>query len=161
MNEQTLLEQLKDIHYPEALSWWPLAPGWYILFTILTLLVILIGICTFKFYKKLKKRREIINQFDRLKEKIKKDASSAKVWGELSSFLKRLSLLLYPRRDVGGLHGEAWLQFLNSTGRTTEFKEGIGSLLISLPYQPKPSAETEALLELVERWVRQQIKEKL
>ena len=39
MNEQSMIPQglnpetlnLRDIHLPEAIFWWPLAPGWWIL----------------------------------------------------------------------------------------------------------------------------------
>ena len=29
--KQILSEQLRDIHLPEAVSWWPLAIGWWVL----------------------------------------------------------------------------------------------------------------------------------
>ena len=36
------LAQLRDIHLPEPIGWWPLAPGWYLLgFFVLSLAVIL------------------------------------------------------------------------------------------------------------------------
>ena len=31
MNPSDPLAQLRDIHLPEAVSWWPLAPGWWVL----------------------------------------------------------------------------------------------------------------------------------
>ncbi len=31
MNNPELLAQLRDIHTPEPVGWWPLAPGWWIL----------------------------------------------------------------------------------------------------------------------------------
>ncbi len=106
------------------------------------------GIWTFQLWRKLKTRKEVLRKFNQLKEKVKNESHSAEGWGELSSFLKRFTLLLYPRQDVGGLHGEAWLQFLNAKGHTKEFTDGIGALLISAPYQPKPPEQSEALLEL-------------
>ena len=30
---------LKDIHLPEAIGWWPLAPGWWILLLLIGLLI--------------------------------------------------------------------------------------------------------------------------
>jgi len=33
--QQSLLEQMRDIHLPAEVSWWPLAPGWWILLFLL------------------------------------------------------------------------------------------------------------------------------
>lgn len=161
MKEQSLLEQLKDIHYPESISWWPLAPGWYVLGAILILFVFFICFWSVRLYRKLKKRKKLLKLFEELKERAKKESHSAQIWAELSAFLKRFTLLLYPRQDVSSLHGKAWLQFLNAKGHTEDFTGEIGCLLISIPYQTTPSEKAEALLELIDRWIKQQIKEKL
>lgn len=158
---QALLEQLRDIQYPEPLSWWPLAPGWYILSGILVLITTLSCIWILRYLRKLRTKKNILGNLDQIRNKIKKEPHSTRLWAELSSFLKRFALLIYPKQDIEGLHGEAWLQFLNTQGRTKEFTDGIGALIISAPYQSKPPEQAEALLELIERWVRQQIKEKL
>ena len=39
MNNPTL-EQLRDIHLPEAVHWWPPAPGWWIVTTLVLALLI-------------------------------------------------------------------------------------------------------------------------
>ena len=31
------LDQLRDIHLPEAIGWWPLAPGWWLLIILVCL----------------------------------------------------------------------------------------------------------------------------
>lgn len=42
MNNPTL-EQLRDIHLPEAVHWWPPAPGWWIVTTLVLALLIWLG----------------------------------------------------------------------------------------------------------------------
>jgi hypothetical protein len=37
------LSQLKDIHLPDDISWWPLAIGWWLLITILPTIFFIIG----------------------------------------------------------------------------------------------------------------------
>lgn len=161
MNEQNLLEQLKDIHYPPPVSWWPLAPGWYFLGAALILTALFLGIWILRYRKRLKKRRQILAEFQRIKSKILKETDSVQVWGELSTFLKRFTLLIYPRQEVGGLHGEAWLRFLDAKGKTNAFTTGIGSALITIPYQSQPPKEIEPLIDLIENWVKLQMKGKL
>ncbi len=40
MNANDPLAQLRDIHTPDPVSWWPLAPGWWVLITLLILLIV-------------------------------------------------------------------------------------------------------------------------
>jgi len=37
------LSSLHDIHLPEAIGWWPLAPGWYLLTAAIAIACLLIG----------------------------------------------------------------------------------------------------------------------
>ena len=47
---------LRDIHLPEPISWWPLAPGWWILVGGLLALAIL-GFLAWRFYARRQIRR--------------------------------------------------------------------------------------------------------
>lgn len=45
------LAQLKDIHLPTPIGWWPLAPGWYILMGLILFLVIIFAYGVYKRYR--------------------------------------------------------------------------------------------------------------
>jgi len=52
--QKMLSEQLRDVHLPDAVSWWPLAWGWWVLLILLTLSV---GAALFLIVQKYKKNR--------------------------------------------------------------------------------------------------------
>ena len=72
----------------------------------------------------------------------------------LSIFVRRCVLAAFPRIDVAGLTGDAWLSFLDRTGATAAFTDGPGRILISAPYQSSANIEAESLLATVEAWAR-------
>lgn len=161
MAEQNLINQLRDIHYPDPISWWPLAPGWYFLFLLLALIGFLAGTWVYRQRIKRKKRLHILQQLQALQTLTCTEPLTPHITQQLSILLKQVVLLLYPRQEVAGLSGEAWLLFLDQQINTTDFSQGLGRLLITSPYERHAPKEIKALITLVETWVKQQMKKKL
>ena len=60
------LEQipLRDLHLPEAISWWPLAPGWWV---VIGLTMVLIGVILQRYLERRARgaaRRHALRQLD-------------------------------------------------------------------------------------------------
>jgi hypothetical protein len=154
MSEQ-LLENLRGIHYPEPISWWPLAPGWYIILALILLVGLILGIWCYKRARKAYRRKYALAQIKRLKQQLAAHAVATSVLiAEVSVLLKRSALGVFPRAEVAGLQGQAWLQFLDKTGETQEFTQGVGRILGTAPYQPEPPIIPDKLFVLIEEWVK-------
>ncbi len=134
------LSQLHDIQMPAAMGWWPLAVGWYLLIALIVLLLVF-GSWFFSRPKKRHLKREVLTLLD--------NADYAGV----STLLRRVALFQYPKENVAGLQGEAWLAFLDKTGKTTAFTQGQGRVLMTAPYQARPEKTDEALVEIVTQWI--------
>jgi Ca-activated chloride channel family protein len=72
----------------------------------------------------------------------------------LSEIVRRNAMANFPRTEVAGLVGSSWLGFLDRTGRTNQFTEGVGHLLSSGPYRPQAAVPAADLLILVEHWIQ-------
>jgi Ca-activated chloride channel family protein len=72
----------------------------------------------------------------------------------LSGIVRRYALASFPRTEVAGLVGSSWLGFLDRTGGTNQFTEGVGHLLRSGPYQPQSAVPASDLLPLVKYWIQ-------
>jgi Domain of unknown function (DUF4381) len=148
-----LINQLRDIHYPADVSIWPLAIGWYFLILIF-LLALFLGLYWISgLFKKHSLKKIVLRRLDELQiEQLHLDVSQ-----ELSILLKRAALAAYPRRQVAGLCGEQWLQFLDKTAATTEFTAGRGRLLITCPYEGGERQLPPALFHLIRNWVKKNL----
>ena len=77
---------------------------------------------------------------------------------ELSLILRRAALSHFPREEVAGLAGEAWLAFLDRglepKTKGGGFSSGAGRVLASGPYAPEPSVDADALRALCDAWLR-------
>lgn len=150
-----LIQELRDIHLPDAISVWPLAMGWYLLITLAIVLLTLMIHYFIRRSRRLQPRRYVLQRLTALREHAAKESDHAAIAAELSSLLRRASLVAYPRHEVAGLEGEQWLKFLDKTGKTNEFSQGIGRVLVTAPYQSQAQFEVNALLDLATRWVGQ------
>jgi len=152
----TLLD-LKDIHEPEAIGWWPPAIGWWILAVLIPLLIILLV----WFYKRLT-RKTALKTAKKMLAKIKQDAArdNLQKLGELSVLVRRVAISVSPRAKAAGLTGRQWLEFLDTSVKGTPFSEGIGQLLADAPYRKTPptALEISQLIELCESWLKSQTK---
>jgi len=143
------LAELHDIHLPEAIGWWPLAPGWYLLLIIVLLFIA----ATYYFWRwrKMQKHQPIVfsNQdviqaamleLDSIEQS---DADNRQRLADISQLLRRCALQLTRLNhvastadyDVAGLTGKAWFSWLDSRWQRDDFRQGAGRLLIDAPYR--------------------------
>ncbi|MDO9423670.1 MAG: DUF4381 domain-containing protein [Methylobacter sp.] len=152
----TLLD-LKDIHEPEVIGWWPPAIGWWIL-AVLTLLLIIFFIWL---YKRLT-RKTALKTAGKILTQIKHDTTRDNLQKlcAVSVLLRRVAISVSPRVKAAGLTGRQWLAFLDDSVKAAPFTEGIGQLLADAPYRKTPPTELEIsqLIDLCEDWLKAQVK---
>jgi len=144
------LSQLRDIHLPSAVSWWPPAPGWW---GILALVLIATGLAYVLYARRRRNRWRIkaLAELARLR-----DAAPERLLRDLSVLLRRVAISRFPRHDVAALTGEAWLAFLDrSLGDDKAFQSDAGRVLLSGPYASNVEVDTASLFILCERWIKQ------
>ena len=153
---------LRDIHLPEPVSWWPPAPGWWILLG-LSIFIILAS----WYWRRLIIKRKLSaiylarKEFNEIEEQLNSGVNAKQIVNQLSILLRRLSISLYPRMEVAGLTGEAWLSFLDRPLASSEFANGPGRVLIDAPYRPEINdAEIKPLIESCRRWLKAVEKDK-
>lgn len=148
---------LKDIHEPEAIGWWPPAVGWWILAVLIPLLIIFLV----WFYKRLT-RKTALKTAHKILAKIKQDATRDNLHklSDLSVLIRRVAISVSPRTKSAGLTGRQWLAFLDRSVKGLPFSEGIGQLLADAPYRKTPPTELEIsqLIALCEDWLKAQAK---
>ena len=144
------LSQLRDIHLPTPVSWWPPAPGWWAVLALL----LLFGVLAYVVYSRRRRnrwRRSALSELEGLR-----DAAPERMLRGLSVLLRRVAISRFPRHDVAALTGEAWLAFLDrALGDGTAFQSGVGRVLISGPYAGDAQVDGASLLALCERWIKQ------
>lgn len=149
--------QLRDIHLPASPDFWPPAPGWWMLVTII---LFAFGWAILKFiaYKRRQKQLNMIyNAFKPIEQKLLKEPDNQTL-AELNILLRQLALLHFPQTEIASLSGSKWLAFLDQSGATHQFSNGAGRLLADTPYLPEnrpiTRKESKALIKLVKDWVK-------
>lgn len=162
MDKQVL--NLRDIHLPEPISWWPIASGWWLLLACLIVLLVIVFFAK-KRYKRKQINREIQSEVEQIKKQFKQSKNKLELAQSLSVLLRRTSISLYSEKNVAGLTGEQWLAFLDKTRlvesstATHNFQSETGKALIVAPYLPNTSDfsfNTTALIKLCEDWLKTQ-----
>ena len=148
---------LRDIHLPDPVSWWPPAPGWWMLLMLLLAIVLLSGFLHHR-YRRNALQRAARQALHRIGEDYRQSGDARVLVQQLSILLRRVSLSRYPRQQVAGLTGSAWLGLLDRTLPGDEFQHGAGRVLIEAPYSLDSRVDGPALLQLCERWLRQLFK---
>ena len=145
---------LKDLHLPEAISWFPPAIGWWLLLILVPLLIALI----YWLYKRLTRKTavKVAKQQLRVIKESTKDNTYKLV--QLSALLRRVAISVAPREQTASLTGQAWLAFLDSSLKEKPFSTGAGRCLIDAPYRrlALTNVEISQLISLCEDWLKAQ-----
>lgn len=151
------LSQLRDIHLPAPISWWPPALGWWILAALIV--AVLIGL--FVWSRRRQRdgwRRSALAELARLRQQYAVHPTTAHhIISELSVLLRRVAISCFPRAEVAMLSGEKWLAFLDrNMSKGATFQSESGRLLAVAPYLPHAAITPDALhtlFALCESWI--------
>ncbi|WP_339669730.1 DUF4381 domain-containing protein [Dasania marina] len=161
MPSQDPLAQLRDIHTPPAIDFWPLAPGWWLLI-VLSLSVLVILFYSLRRYRRRNAFKRVATQ--QVQQLSQQHSDDSLYIQQLNRLLKQTALAVNPRQDIAALHGDAWLHFLDqhSSKNTQAFSDGVGQVLGHGPYQATvASVDRPALNQLVSLWIKQQSAKRL
>lgn len=148
-----LLNALRDIHAPPPPGLWPPAPGWWLLGLVLLGLIVWLGIRHLQRQRRRRPIHQALTELQAWTERAAGREDDPQTAAELSELLKRAALVHYPRTEVAGLTGEAWLEFLDRTAATEEFRHGPGRVLGNDRYARRVTVEPDAMADLARRWL--------
>lgn len=142
---------LRDIHLPAEPSWWPPAPGWWLLALVATAVVALATRILLRHRKERRWRRRVIAELDGIARRQAAAPDAVRLAGEISQLLRRASRLVDPA--AASLRGESWLVFLDSVLGGEDFSRGVGRSLLDGPFRRSLEVDPDGLLALSRSWL--------
>ncbi len=149
--------QLRDIHLPEPVSWWPPAIGWWLT----PLILVLLALAIIALRRRLRQRQQSAGrkiaraELQRIKQQYADTADALHSLRALSVLLRRVALSYLPREHSASLTGEAWIAQLNKLAQHNVFSEQHLELLTRGVYQPQLETDLTPLLKQCEQWLQQ------
>lgn len=147
------LEALRDIHLPQAVSWWPLAPGWWALMVLAVVAVVALIVA--RAMRRRTVRYRALAELDALRRRRDLDVADGALAIEV--LLKRVVLQRAHLSDHAATHGTRWVSVLaeGPDGMPLE----IATYIAAAPYAARAANENEApdreaLFASARRWIR-------
>ncbi|MFT6092172.1 MAG: hypothetical protein ACJA2Q_000054 [Pseudohongiellaceae bacterium] len=163
MDSEELLAQLADIHLPEPVNFWPPAPGWWILATLLLIMIAWIISKGFIISNRRKIKAQALVELDRcyssyvseLENESGSDANRSKLSyaNEANSVLKRVALVHFPGAAVAGLGGPEWVRFIRENGESTLLTTEISDALSHGRFQTKLEINVDEMNDFATQWI--------
>ncbi len=150
---QALFEQLRDIHQPTAVSWWPPAPGWWLL------MGMLVGLSTWaylrwKTFRRQAFRREALAQLEQAINAWRQSQDDRALVGACARLCRRLALHNKPRGEVSALTGAEWLDLLAQLS-PHPLQSATLDALLKEQYRAQPQIDAEALYQDLRSYMQQ------
>lgn len=150
------LAQLRDIHLPEPIGWWPLAIGWYILIALGLLSAIIIAHWLYKKHRHALPKKQALRLLNNYIKQYEQERNGTQTSARISELLRRVALVYFPRERVASLHGEEWLKFLDETGKEIDFNR-VRDLLLNAPFKTNAQLDLDLspLFSTAKLWIKQ------
>jgi hypothetical protein len=159
MDSQELLAQLADIHLPEAVTYWPPAPGWWILSLAILVAAIYLG----RHYQQVRTQQKILQyalaeldqcyqQYTMAENKADSEPKLRFV-NQFNSVLRRVALWHYPDSNAASLGGDAWVAFIREKGNSSHLDTEMADALSKGRFQLECNVDINAMKTLGQEWV--------
>ena len=144
------LDNLHDIIIPDAIGFFPPAPGWVMLGLLLLALLFHFAMRFYMRYKKSLYRREALEELDRYKGENKEETL------QLLSLAKRVAIVAYGREESATLTGESWWNYMEQHSKVNiskALRDEMSKLLYDETYESNSSHYTDIKVFVTE-WIK-------
>lgn len=126
---------LRDLHLPDPIGWWPLAPGWWFVILLAAAGLVWLLRRAWRNRQRNAPRRFAVRELATIEKNFLEHRNPVVLARELSELLRRSMLAYAPRHEVAGLTGESWLEWLDRDLPVPYFHTEGGKSLLRLPYR--------------------------
>lgn len=154
MAQSDPLAQLRDIHLPDPVGWWPMAPGWWMLIAISIAVLTVLLWWLWRRIVAARAKKEALRLLKLYEQQSLEEMNSARICARVSELLRRVALAYFPREHVAALHGQEWIDFLNKHSRNINFT-AVQNLLLERAYQAQSQDNLKPLFTRARRWIQQ------
>lgn len=145
---------LRDIHLPEPVGWWPLAPGWWVVAGLVAIIAAA-GLWLLLRRRRSRAQRAALAALNRIEARYEEHGDAHACARELSALLRRLALAC--DKNQAAVTGDQWLAHLQDLA-PLELQQPQATALLTAPYSPRAAAglsndDVAALLALLRQWI--------
>lgn len=141
------LAQLRDIHLPETIGWWPPAYGWWVSAILLSVLVFSLCLYSYRRWVKNAYKRQALKQLKKIQDQHLEKSKNIKLLAELL----RQTAIAAQLPQAQEQHGDAWKTCLQKT-----MPENIAQLFAIGRYQKTQTntIDEAELFSAVNTWIK-------
>ncbi|MEX2469440.1 MAG: DUF4381 domain-containing protein [Pseudohongiellaceae bacterium] len=161
MDSEELLAQLADIHLPEAVGFWPPAPGWWVLAVLFLIALAIVGRRWWLQHQKNLVCRHALAELQACYRRFaasQGDSDQARLAyiNEVNAVLRRVALVHYPLANVASLDGRSWVDFIRENGDSSKLDDELAAALSYGRFQTRCDVDVDALYALGRDWIASQ-----
>lgn len=153
------LDRLHDIIVPEAVPWWPPAPGWYWVLGLVVAMLLTALIKELIRWQHNRYRREALAELARQEAALENPELRPSALLGIAELLKRTAVTGFQREHVATLTGPKWFAFLDHTARGSGFRDGLGAMLENTIYDPRIAGTLDprklhSVVQAIRHWIK-------
>ena len=141
MQNAASLDNLRDLAEPPPVSWWPLAPGWWVIAAAAT---IALGVYLYHAWQRW--------QANAYRRAALSELRASSTDAQVAEILKRTALCAYSRETVAAMSGERWCRWLGETADVTVSAPVTEALTVGV-FQDG-ARRTHELTQFATHWIR-------
>lgn len=148
-----LLQNLRDIHAAAEPGWWPPAPGWWVLATILLALLVWLLVWLARRWAIRRRRNRLLAALAHIQSHYDPASANTEYLAQLNKLFRVVAIRAFPGTSSSRLQGSAWVDFLRSLLPDGPHAGSLAALDTG-PYQPAPDFDVEGLNAMAREWVK-------
>lgn len=159
MDFSDALSELADIRMPGEVSWWPLAPGWWVLLAVLVALAIYGG---WRLQKRLALQRRLggaVSELSKARQTLMQagedNMEQRLIYvNSVNAVLRRVAMLHLGHNSVASLSGQQWTDFLREHDKAGLLTPQLAEVLAQGRFAPRCDVNADALERMAREWIK-------